>query len=479
MDFDKVKRKKEVTTKTPFFTHKTFRGLMQLTELREVDNHINLDAEETPEVDLSHTPLLVMVAWGDIGGDIKNQPDLYGQLILKADLIEGIVPITQLPPFSPPHEHPYILLSEKGSTDGVATLDDNGFLSQSQLPAIAISNVYTANNVNEMLGLTTETGDIVIRTDLNKSFVRNDMNTHTVSDYTELLTPTDAVLSVNGKTGAVTIDIPDISGKIDKVQDATEGNLPVFDDKGGITDNNVDISDYAKKTDIPTIDISGKIDKVQDATEGNLPVFDDKGGITDNNVDISDYAKKTDIPTIDISGKIDKVVSADENNIPIFEEGGSLKDSEKSLSDYAEKNDIPDISNKADKVEDANTGNFPTLTSSGNIDNSDYGPDSFATPDDIPDISDKVDKVQDATEGNLPVFDADGGIKKTTVKPGDFAGATAVSNHTGDTNNPHQVTKSQLSLGNVDNTSDNNKPVSTATATAIDEMLSKAFFMGR
>lgn len=40
--------------------------------------------------------------------------------------------------------------------------------------------------------------------------------------------------------------------------------------------------------------------------------------------------------------------------------------------------------------------------------------------------------------------------------------------HTSDTSNPHSVTKSQVGLGNVDNTSDINKPVSTAQAAAIN-----------
>ena len=37
------------------------------------------------------------------------------------------------------------------------------------------------------------------------------------------------------------------------------------------------------------------------------------------------------------------------------------------------------------------------------------------------------------------------------------------------TDNPHSVTKAQVGLGNVDNTSDKNKPISTAQATAIAE----------
>lgn len=43
-----------------------------------------------------------------------------------------------------------------------------------------------------------------------------------------------------------------------------------------------------------------------------------------------------------------------------------------------------------------------------------------------------------------------------------------LTSHTGNTSNPHSVTKTQVGLGNVDNTSDANKPVSTATQTALD-----------
>lgn len=45
---------------------------------------------------------------------------------------------------------------------------------------------------------------------------------------------------------------------------------------------------------------------------------------------------------------------------------------------------------------------------------------------------------------------------------------TNLNSHVVDLNNPHQVTKSQVGLGNVDNTSDVNKPISTLTQTALD-----------
>lgn len=48
------------------------------------------------------------------------------------------------------------------------------------------------------------------------------------------------------------------------------------------------------------------------------------------------------------------------------------------------------------------------------------------------------------------------------------ASATDLSNHIQDDSNPHRVTKAQVGLGNVDNTSDLDKPISNATQNALD-----------
>ena len=45
---------------------------------------------------------------------------------------------------------------------------------------------------------------------------------------------------------------------------------------------------------------------------------------------------------------------------------------------------------------------------------------------------------------------------------------TALEAHTANTDNPHAVSKAQVGLGNVDNTADMDKPVSTATQAALD-----------
>lgn len=57
----------------------------------------------------------------------------------------------------------------------------------------------------------------------------------------------------------------------------------------------------------------------------------------------------------------------------------------------------------------------------------------------------------------------------------DFTNAekTKLDNHVISTNNPHQVTKEQVGLGNVDNTADIDKPVSTAALAALSEKVDK------
>jgi len=55
-----------------------------------------------------------------------------------------------------------------------------------------------------------------------------------------------------------------------------------------------------------------------------------------------------------------------------------------------------------------------------------------------------------------------------------YAEASELAAHVGDTANPHATTKAQVGLGNADNTSDADKPISTATATALGLKADKA-----
>jgi hypothetical protein len=95
--------------------------------------------------------------------------------------------------------------ASKNVANGVAGLDSSGQISSAQLPAIAITSVYTVASQAAQLALTSQEGDVAVRTDESKSYIKNTGTAGTMADWTLLQTPLDVVLSVNGDTGAVSI----------------------------------------------------------------------------------------------------------------------------------------------------------------------------------------------------------------------------------------------------------------------------------
>ena len=101
--------------------------------------------------------------------------------------------------------------SLKGANSGLAELDSNGKVPTSQLPAIAISDTFVVASEAAMLALTAEVGDVAIRTDESKSYILAASPASTLGNWKELLSPESPVSSVNGQTGAVSLDTDDIS----------------------------------------------------------------------------------------------------------------------------------------------------------------------------------------------------------------------------------------------------------------------------
>lgn len=79
----------------------------------------------------------------------------------------------------------------------------------------------------------------------------------------------------------------------------------------------------------------------------------------------------------------------------------------------------------------------------------------------------KVDNTSDLEKPiSIAVQEALNNIK---IDATGYATKEELTNHINDKNNPHNVTKEQIGLGDVDNTSDMNKPISTATQMALDK----------
>jgi hypothetical protein len=98
-----------------------------------------------------------------------------------------------------------IPLTQKGVANGVAELDADGLVPVHHLPALSITTTQVVTSQAAMLALTAQTGDVAVRTDVNKTFILTATPASTLGNWQELLTPTDSVLSVDGLTGAVSL----------------------------------------------------------------------------------------------------------------------------------------------------------------------------------------------------------------------------------------------------------------------------------
>lgn len=92
----------------------------------------------------------------------------------------------------------------------VPVLGSDGKLDTSVMPPLALTDIYEVASEAAMLALNAQQGDMAIRSDINRSFILKQAPASTLANWIELKTPTDAVLSVNGKTGAVTLTTTDI-----------------------------------------------------------------------------------------------------------------------------------------------------------------------------------------------------------------------------------------------------------------------------
>ena len=70
----------------------------------------------------------------------------------------------------------------------------------------------------------------MVRTDESKTYIHNGGSAGTMADYTLLATPTDAVTSVAGRTGDVTLGISDIASLQTSLDNKLDDSQLIDDD---------------------------------------------------------------------------------------------------------------------------------------------------------------------------------------------------------------------------------------------------------
>ena len=166
--------------------------------------------------------------------------------------------------------------------NGIATLGPDGKLANDQLPPILITETSVVASQAAMLALTAQTGDVAVRTDLNKTFILKGTDATVLANWQELLTPTatNLVTSVNGQTGAVVIStITGNAGTATTLQTARTFSL-TSDVTGSVSFNgsaNVSITSTLSNTGVAagtygrvTVDAKGRVTAGAQETLDNL-----------------------------------------------------------------------------------------------------------------------------------------------------------------------------------------------------------------
>lgn len=113
----------------------------------------------------------------------------------------------------------YVKHSETTDTGGaekagrVVKLDNDGKLNKDMLPSIAINEYFPINEFSDagLRDIAYENGDVVVVNSTGKKYLcikkRNDATANSMDDFIELNSKDGSVVSVNGKNGAVVLDL--------------------------------------------------------------------------------------------------------------------------------------------------------------------------------------------------------------------------------------------------------------------------------
>ena len=167
-----------------------------------------------------------------------------------------------------------------GTKEGnVPIINSEGKIDSSVLPSLAITDTFTAEDQDQMIGLNAQKGDVCVRTDENKTYILQKEPATEITNWLELATPTDSVQSVNGKTGVVTLNHQDIGAVESNTEIVGSTKCKItYDSKGLVTVGEDLVSD-----DIPDISATyeTKSNKSDSFTESSSETYTSTKALVD------------------------------------------------------------------------------------------------------------------------------------------------------------------------------------------------------
>jgi hypothetical protein len=142
----------------------------------------------------------------------------------------------------------YVLVSNIGQPNGVASLGSDGKIADSQIPAIAITDTFVVGSQSAQTALTAQVGDVAIRTDESKTYILQSLPASIFANWQPLLSPTGGVTSAFGRTGTVTAQSGDYTAT--QVTNTPAGNIAATTVQAAL--NELDSEKVAKAGDSMT-----------------------------------------------------------------------------------------------------------------------------------------------------------------------------------------------------------------------------------
>lgn len=387
------------------------------------------------------------------GAYTKEQVD--GLLDTKADLVDGKIPADQLPDDVKDSVHydgtwdaatnsPALVPGDKDSTGKYYLVTSNGVFD----------------------GIQYNKGDLIINADGQWIKIDN----------------TDLVTSVNGKIGDVVIRIADIEN-LQNILDSKANSSDVY------TKQEID----NKLADL----LNQHTQDIENIQQSITNIEGDITNLTNNKADLIDGKIPTNqLPDSIIGGMKYMGIWSAKDNDPQLNSGDPTQDGWYYI--------VSEAGERFGEVFDVKDWVVNSKGTWGKIDNVDSvvsvnGKKGIVIIeiDDIPGLKDAIDKGGTGLEDHITDFNNPHHVTKEQVGLGKvdntsdlekpisiavqealnnikidatgYATKEELTNHINDKNNPHNVTKERIGLGNVDNTSDMNKPISTATQMALDK----------
>ena len=363
--------------------------------------------------------------------------------------------------------------SEMGVAGGVATLDQEGKVPSSQLPSF-VDDVIEVDSYDN-LPTTGEAGKIYVTKDTNLTYRWSG------SRYIEI----SASLAL-GETSSTAY--PGDKGK--ETTDKVNTHVADLNNPHQVTKEQVGLGNVDNTSDLDK-PVSNATQELVDNTKKELEdlITSNEGGLDNHIKDFNNPHKVTKdqvgLGNVDNTSDKDKPLSdaakeaINEVKTLITSSGTDLSNH---IKDYtnphrvtAEQVGLGNVNNTSDldkPISNATQKELDKLDAKIDKINTDQGTDLSAH---LRDFSNphKVTKEQIGLGNVDNTADLDKPISTATQKAIDDAKAannTALDNHANRTDNPHKVTKDQVGLGNVDNTADINKPVSVAQQNALDTL---------